>query len=662
MSDCDPGRYPCSPRRFGWLAILCLAACSWLPARDSTPLPPIVTDAPSAVAYASLTAVTQAALNVPASDPADLAARLRLLDTSPAAPLEPRTYQVGDVELFWYKNLATNQSERVQATLLYRSDSLNLWLQAGETIRPERLQTAAQTIETHILPTTRALFGGAWAPGVDGDRRLNILHLRQIGGVARAYISTADEVTTAVNPYSNQRHMLYVSLRNNPVGSQTYYSAIAHELQHLIQRRLDPNEDAWLNEGFSEAAVHLNGYPTGREAQYARQPDVQLTDLRQEQDIVAAHYAAATLFVTYFLDRFGETALQNLAQQPANGVHGFNQALADVPLELTTQSEPLGQPFDGLFAAWLAANYLEGIDRGEGIYQYQSLTLPAIRTERIGRLPTQRTAAVHQYGADFIEIRSDMPVTVIFTGTQQIPLVDAAPHSGDYFWFSYPADASAVSLTRAFDLSGLTTATLTFWTWYNLEAGWDYGYVMASADNGRTWDLLTTDSTTLDNPQGNSFGPGFTGNSGGGREPVWVQETADLTPYVGRSILLRFQVVTDGAVHDQGFIIDDIAIPQLGYTDDVEAGPAGWTAEGFARTGYLLPQQFIVQRILIGETAVRLDRLPLDENQRGRWQFPMDDNPNLVDNYHTAVLIVAGRTPVTRHAAVYAYEIYRDKD
>ena len=114
-----------------------------------------------------------------------------------------------------------------------------------------------------------------------------------------------------------------------------------------------------------------------------------------------------------------------------------------------------------------------------------------------------------------------------------------------------------------------------------------------------------------------------------------------------------FQYLTDGAVHEQGFIIDDIAIPELAYFDDIENDDGGWQGNGFARTGKLLPQHFIIQQILLSDDDIQVNRLQLDENQRGEWLFPMDKRHN------TAILIISGSTPVTRHAAGYTYEIYR---
>jgi hypothetical protein len=59
----------------------------------------------------------------------------------------------------------------------------------------------------------------------------------------------------------------------------------------------------------------------------------------------------------------------------------------------------------------------------------------------------------------------------------------------------------------------LSEATLQFWTWHDIEADWDYGYVTVSADDGATWQILRGPSTVDTNPHGNSHGWGYTGLS-----------------------------------------------------------------------------------------------------------------------------------------------------
>ncbi len=565
------------------------------------------------------------------------------------AQTEATEYEMGQIETFWYKNQVSGRNEQIEARLVYRSAGLNMWVELNQRINVAETNAAAANLENVIFPLVRNLFGTEWQPGVDGDNRVNILHLKEIGGGTVGYFAAADEYVNTVNPYSNQREMIYVSLEYADIGSEAYYGLIAHEMQHLIQWHTDPNEEYWLDEGMGELASHSAGYAdthgTDYEASFMALSDIQLTNFdRSDPAAEPAHYGASLLFTTYFRDRFGEDATLALVQHEANGFAGFDAVLADLGLTLTA---------DQLFADWLIANYLTSYDRGEGVYTYaeglELVELDAAASHT--RFPVSQTAAVHQYGADYIELQSSSPLTVVFTGTQQVQLVDAQPHSGDFYWATYPADKSDMTLTRPFDLTGLDKATLTFWTWYDIEEGWDYGCVAVSSDNGQTWTPLTTASTTLDNPEGNSFGPGYTGISGGSETPVWVQESTDLTPYVGQEVLIRFEYVTDEGVHEQGFIVDDIAIPELGYLDDAEAGDGGWEAAGFVRHSNILPQTFLVQAILLSDNAVQIMPLELNVNQRGEWILPMSRE------WNRAVLVIAGMTPVTTSAAAYQYTI-----
>ncbi len=605
------------------------------------PIPAPITTPPPASAYDTLTAVTTAI--APPRDMADLTNRFQGGSVTAVAQTEPTPYQVGDTADFWVKDTAANQTKQIQAELVYRSDGLNMWAESGLNLKAADVAAAADRLESDILPTNRAFFGTEWQPGIDGDNRLNILHLKEIGDIGVAYFWSGDEQVTAVNPYSNQRELLYVSLKDARLGSDNYYHAIAHEFQHLIQWHIDPNEDGWLNEGMAELAAHVNGFTVDRAEDFIYATDNQLTNLTHDPETIAADYANSYYFSAYFLDRFGEEATRALVEQPASGPAGITAVLQDLNTGLT---------FDDLFADWAMSNILQSLGRSEGVYGYKSVEFAGMNPQMFGEMPVIQTHedTVHQYGTDYFNISSPTPVTVIFTGTQQVKLVDALPHSGDYFYASLPADESEMTLTRAFDLSGVDKATLSFWTWYDIEQGWDYANVAVSADNGRSWQLLTTQSTTLDNPQGNSLGPGYTGVSGGGETPIWQQETADLTPFAGQNILLRFHAITDGALTEAGFLVDDIAIPELNYQDNAEQA-GQWTESGMVRVTNTLPQSFIVQRILVGFEGIQIERLPLDENQQGEWVFPMDRN------HSEAILIVSGSTPVTRQTAPYKFVI-----
>ena len=207
-----------------------------------------------------------------------------------------------------------------------------------------------------------------------------------------------------------------------------------------------------------------------------------------------------------------------------------------------------------------------------------------------------------------------------------------------------------MTLTRAFDLSAVSEATLEFWAWYDIEEDWDYTYVEISTDGGVTWVILTTPSGTSTNPNGNSFGWAYTGRSGSGGTAEWIQEQIDLSAYTGQEVQIRFEYITDDAVNRPGFILDDVAIPEIDYFSDFEKDGDGWETAGFIRHANVLPQRWLVQMILFGpETTV--ERLEMGENQTGEWIVPLDSSTD------RAVITISGLAPVTTEWASYSYEI-----
>jgi immune inhibitor A len=160
------------------------------------------------------------------------------------------------------------------------------------------------------------------------------------------------------------------------------------------------------------------------------------------------------------------------------------------------------------------------------------------------------------------------------------------PHSGVTEWFGGKADLLDSTLTRTVDLRGKAAAALSFWTWYDVEPGWDFAFVQVSADGGATWTSLPIAGTTSElDPAGlpaiRDNLPGFTGRSGG-----WVQKGADLSAWGGQTVQLRFRYMTDWATTMAGFYVDDVRVTADGATvflDDVETLDPAWTAVTFRR-------------------------------------------------------------------------------
>jgi hypothetical protein len=259
---------------------------------------------------------------------------------------------------------------------------------------------------------------------------------------------------------------------------------------------------------------------------------------------------------------------------------------------------------------------------------------------------------VNQYATNYFvmsNIRDYRLMTVEVEAPQTVRLVNTDAASGQHMWYSNKNDVSDSTLTRAFDLSGVASATLNFKLWYHTEWLWDFGYVMASTDGGATWIPLHGQHTTTENPHNTGYGSGYTGLSGGGDASVWVDEQISLNAFVGNEVLLRFRVITDDAITQPGMLIDDVSIPEIGYFDDFEAGDGGWQAAGWVWIDNILPQQVWVQ------TAQKVGR----ETFVTRWQGPVDEawGLPLVEHVDQVWIAVSPFAPVTTVPMPYTLNV-----
>ena len=166
-------------------------------------------------------------------------------------------------------------------------------------------------------------------------------------------------------------------------------------------------------------------------------------------------------------------------------------------------------------------------------------------------------------------------------------------HSGMYEWYSDGASYSWFRLGQTFNIPE-TGATLKFWSYYEIEEDWDYGYVEAhdlDADEWYTLPGLMTVSTLperQDNPNcPGEFEPATYHDAGRwnaftGFSSVMYQEEMDLTPFAGHTVELYFTYWTDPFVLERGWYVDDIEIPEVGFFYDVESGLGDWTYNGWS--------------------------------------------------------------------------------
>lgn len=146
-----------------------------------------------------------------------------------------------------------------------------------------------------------------------------------------------------------------------------------------------------------------------------------------------------------------------------------------------------------------------------------------------------------------------------------------APFEGAKFYYSDSGDDLDNTMTKSVTLPG-DAGALTAKVRYDIELDWDYAYLTVNGS------AVATNLSTNTNPNGQNFGHGITGSSGG----AWVDLTADLSAYAGQTVTIGFRYWTDGAVAEPGFQIDALTIPGQAF-DGAEAD-AGWTFTGFRTT------------------------------------------------------------------------------
>jgi len=587
---------------------------------------------------------------VPENNLPELAKRLQGKPNVPLTvepPSEP--FVEGSQKEFWVTNVDTNESFRISATLQYLTEHAYFWIEDGVKFKIDDLSILAETFENQIYPNNREFFGSEWTPGVDGDPHLYILYASGLGYSLAGYFSSADEYHPLAHEYSNAHEMFLLNSDTIGLDEDFTYGVLAHEFQHMIHWYRDRNENSWLNEGFAELAAFINGYDVGGfDWLYANNPDLQVNDWPNDPNATSPHYGAAFLFVNYFLSRFGEAATQALVAHPMNGMDSVDAVLSQIGEIDSITNEPIIA--DDVFIDWAITNYLHDEKIGDGRYIYSNYSdAPQADTTEILRRCDQgvQTRDVHQYGVDYISIQCKGNYVLRFEGSMQVAVIPEDPYSGKFAFWSNKGDESDMTLTKSFDFSTYEgPLTLTYWTWYDIEEDYDYVYVEAAID-GENWQILTTPSGTPDDPSGNSYGWGYNGTS-----PGWIMESIDLTEYAGQEVQLRFEYITDAAVNGEGILLDDVAIPEIGYYSDFESDDGGWESAGWVRIENILPQMYKLAVIRLGETdSVEYIELSKENDI----DIPLQIGADVKE----VVLIVAGTTRYTRQTAPYRFELLR---
>ena len=170
--------------------------------------------------------------------------------------------------------------------------------------------------------------------------------------------------------------------------------------------------------------------------------------------------------------------------------------------------DPLGsQPSGNYTVSWT----LPGGDLYPDKYELQEMTGPSTIT-------------------DDVEAGSDNWVFKNFSRSS------SRSYSGSYsFWSGYANNYNA-TMTSLVPFKVQSGTQLSFRLWYQIESGYDFGFVEVSTD-GHGWEVLDS----------------FTGNN-----TSWSLKTYNLGSYAGQNLFVRFRLDTDIGSTSSGTYVDDI--------------------------------------------------------------------------------------------------------
>ncbi|MBF0410743.1 MAG: hypothetical protein HQM10_25585, partial [Candidatus Riflebacteria bacterium] len=268
-------------------------------------------------------------------------------------------------------------------------------------------------------------------PDIDKNKKTYFLYYKMgtymgygFDGYFNAFDQIPDDVAySQYKQHSNESDILYMNCAKNDISEDYMLSVLAHEFQHLIHYRYDPDELNWLNESLSEAAMIINGYYTDTEhvKKYTQMP---------EYPLVASgriSYGACLLFGTYIYERFGEMFLRKLVENKDKSIESFST---------TFKALNINMDFRTLMKMWASQNLLHPLAMSMEIdsdYKYRLIDFQKFKiNHHFSGQDTEYTGTIKPFAVQYISVDPDLaPFKVavsesIKNGTQVSRALDVA--------------------------------------------------------------------------------------------------------------------------------------------------------------------------------------------------------------------------------------------
>lgn len=267
-----------------------------------------------------------------------------------------------EVESFWAPDYVTQQFVRVNAVRVHMGRLARIWVDVRDTARADlkaKLQILITALEDSTAPGSRnpgkgiidndvEVFGPT--PTTVGDGYQDFLLFDISDQSILGFFLPGDQGS---EEFSNRRNMLYIDSREGMTRTTSVLNTLAHEFQHLIHHGLNQNSDLFINEGCSEVAGLMCGYPDRANTSYLRNTNTSMLDFPMGDPTGANEaYERALTVVHYLYEQFGDGVLRGLPRANAWGMIAIDRAIATVDSSASWQT--VGGPF--AIANWLQTN------------------------------------------------------------------------------------------------------------------------------------------------------------------------------------------------------------------------------------------------------------------------------------------------------------------
>ncbi len=338
---------------------------------------------------------------------------------------------------FFIRNRVSGQYDEIQAKLVFSGKWARIWVDtrdSGKTKVKNIIKGLARGLDTAtgntsrnkekgIIENDQEVFGMPPVNKFDPSSPIQDFLLTDIedgmsGGFVGGFFAPYDQ---SEGPGSNKMNLLYIDANQGVnSGLTSLLSTLAHEFQHLIHYRTNPESETVFNEGCSEVASILLGYKDRLNRNYLADVNVSLFKWNND-DLTGAKleidYQRGMTLMHYMTEQYGEEFLKVFVSTRSDNMDRVADALRTLGRDPDWQS---------MLGNYVAANYLGTDFSSDPKLSYRTKlwngTRPQIGVHNTfdASFPTSGSMVVQQYAGIYNVYNNPGGMKVKFKASQPI--------------------------------------------------------------------------------------------------------------------------------------------------------------------------------------------------------------------------------------------------